>query len=169
MLWRWWEEAAVPPPPLFTREMGGSSSLMAYMPLDPTFLRSFSNLQMEVLGLREGFIGMRVDLGRLSGRMDSIEEGVSYFRGFIDHQEEREHRQIQREEEQAVREAREYEEHWQTNELLWHQSESIRQIEECLCSFQGDQRGSSSFPSYDLSTFYPLPPYFWPPPGADGT
>ena len=70
--------------------MGGSSSSAAYVPFDPTFLQSFSNLQVEVSGLREGFTGMRADLGHLSGRMDSIEEGVSYFRGFVDRQEERE-------------------------------------------------------------------------------
>jgi len=70
--------------------MGGSSSSTAYMPLDPTFLQSYSNLQVEVSGLREDFTVIRADLGRLSGCMDSIEEGVSYFRGSIEHQEERE-------------------------------------------------------------------------------
>ena len=112
---------------------------------------------------------MRADLGRLSGRMDCIEEGVSYFRGFVDCQEEREHWRIQRGEERGMREAREYEERRQTNELLWRQSESIRQMEEGLRSFQGDQSGSSSFPSYDSSTFHPFPPHFWPPPRPDGT
>ena len=42
------KEVAIPPPPPFTHEMGGSSSLAVYMSLDPTFLQSFSNLQMEV-------------------------------------------------------------------------------------------------------------------------
>ena len=74
--------------------MGGSSSSAAYMSLDPTFLQSFSNLQVEVSGLREGFTYMRADLGRLFGRMDSIKEGVFYFRGFIDRQEEWEQRRI---------------------------------------------------------------------------
>lgn len=82
-------EASIPPPPPplyppFTHEMGGSSSSAAYMPLDPAFLQSFSTLQVEVFGLREGFTGMRDNIGRLSGRMDSIEEGVSYFRSFVD-------------------------------------------------------------------------------------
>ena len=64
------------------------------MPLDLTSLQSFSNLQVEVSGLHEGFTGMHADIGRLSGRMESIEEGVSYFRGFVDRQEEWEQRQI---------------------------------------------------------------------------
>jgi len=116
----------MPPPLPFTHEMGGSSSWAAYMPLDPTFLQSFSNLQIEVSGLWEDFTGMRADLGRLSGHMDFIEEGVSYFRGFVDRQEERERRRIQREEEWAMREAREYKERRWTNDLIWCQSESIQ-------------------------------------------
>jgi len=88
------KEVAIPPPPPFTHEMGGSSSLAVYMSLDPTFLQSFSNLQMEVSGLQEGFTGMRADLGRLFRRMDSIKEGVSYFQGFVDRKEKREHRRI---------------------------------------------------------------------------
>jgi len=48
---------------------------------------------------------MRADFGRLSGWMDSIEEGVSYFRGFVDRQDEREQRRIPREEEWAMKEA----------------------------------------------------------------
>ena len=137
--------------------------------LNPAFLQSFSNLQVEVFGLREGFTGMRADIGRLSGGMDSIEEGVSYFRGFVDRQEEREQRQIQREEEQAMRKAREYEERRRMNELLWCQLESIQQLEEHLRSFQGDQGSSSSFPSFDSSTFHPFPSHFLPPPGPPGT
>ena len=90
------EEAAIPPPLPFTHDMGGSSSSATYMPLDPTFLQSFFNLQMEVSTLRKGFTGMRADLGHLSGRIDSIKEGVSYFRGFVDRKEEREHRTAQR-------------------------------------------------------------------------
>lgn len=133
------EESIPPPPPPFhphtSHEAGGSPSSASYMPLDPAFLQSFSNLQMEVSGLRDGFTGMRADLGRLSGRMDSIEDGVSYFRGFVDRQEERERRRIQREEERAMLEAREYEERRRMNELLWRQSESIRQMEERLRSF----------------------------------
>jgi len=34
-----------------------------------------------------------------------------------------------------MKEAQEYEERQRMNELLWHQSESIRQMEEHLCSF----------------------------------
>lgn len=164
--------APIPPPPIhppFTHSMGESSSSAAYMPLDPTFLQSFSSLQMEVSGLREGFSGMRHDIQRISGRMDSIEEGVSHFRGYIDRQEQRELRRIQREEERAMREAREYDDRRRMNELLWRQSESIRQMEERLRSSQGDQGSSSSFPSYDPSTFHPFPPHFWPPSGPDGT
>ena len=37
---------------------------------------------------------MREDLNRVSGRMDSIEEGVTYFRGFVYCQEEREQQRI---------------------------------------------------------------------------
>jgi len=69
---------------------------------------------------------MRADIGRLSGCMDSIKEGISYFLGFIDCQEEREQWQIQREKDRGMREAREYEERWRMNELLWHQFESIQ-------------------------------------------
>jgi len=52
------EDAAIPPPPPplyqpFTHEMGEFSSSAAYMLLDPIFLQSFSNLQMEVSGLRK--------------------------------------------------------------------------------------------------------------------
>ena len=151
--------------------MGGSSSSAAYMPLDPTFLQSFSNLQMEVSGLREGFSGMRHDIQRISGRMDSIEEGVSHFRGYIDRQEQRELRRIQREEERAIREARAYEEQRRTNDLLWRQSDTIRQLEERLRSFPGTPAGSSSSFPFDQGTsshFYPFPPTFWPPPGSDG-
>ena len=51
------------------------------MPFDPAFLPSFSALQLEVLGLREGYTGIRDDIHRLFGRMESIEEEVTYFRG----------------------------------------------------------------------------------------
>ena len=55
----------------------------------------------------------------MAGRMDSIEEGVSYFRGYVDRQEAREERHMCREEERAMREAQEYEERRRMNELLW--------------------------------------------------
>ena len=80
------------------------------MEVNPTFLQSFSALQMEVSGLQEGFTGMYDDLHHFSRCMDSIDEGVTYFWGFVDRQEEQEWRQIQREEEHVIREAREYEE-----------------------------------------------------------
>ena len=64
------------------------------------------------------------------------------------------------EEERAIREAREYEERRRMNELLWQQSEAIRQLEQRFASFPGDH-GSSS-------TFSPFPPHFWPTPGPDG-
>jgi len=92
--------------------------------------------------------------------MDSIEEGVSYFRGYVDRQEAREERRMRREEERAMREAREYEERRRMNELLWQQSEAIRQLEQRFAPFPGDQ--GSSF------TFSPFSPHFWPPPGPDG-
>ena len=111
---------------------------------------------------------MRHDIQRISGRMDSIEEGVSHFCGYIDRQEQRELRRLQRKEERAIRDAHQYEERRRMNDLLWRQSESIRQMEERLRFFSGAQSGSSSFPSYDSSTFYPFPPHFWPPPGPDG-
>jgi len=68
-----------------------------------------------------------------------------------------------------MREDREYEERRQMKELLWRQSESIRQTEERLHFFQDDQGGSSSFLSYDPSTFHPFPLHFWPPPAPGGT
>jgi len=37
--------------------------------------------------------------------MESIEEGVTYFKGFVDHQEEKEVRWMRRGEERAMREA----------------------------------------------------------------
>ena len=138
---------------------------------DPTFLQSFSALQMEVSGIRGDYTCLRNDVHHLSDRMDSIAAGVTYFRGFVDGQEEREQRRIQREEERAMREAQEYAERRRTNELLWRQSESLRQLEGRLHAFQGAPGGSPSFPPYDpshASTFHPFPPHFWPPPGPDG-
>ena len=124
---------------------------------------------MEVSGLRGDYTGLRDGLHHLSDRMDSIDAGITYFRGFADPLEEREQRRIQREEERAMRAAREYEERRRMNELLRRQSESIRQMEEHLRFFQG---GSSSFPpsapAYH-STFHPFPPHFWPPPGPGDT
>jgi len=135
------EEAAIssPQPPLhppFHHEMGGfSSSSAAYMPLDPTFLHSFSALQIEVSSIRGDYTGLRDDFHHLSDRMDSFDAGITYFRGFADRQEERGQRRIQREEERAMREALEYEERRRMNELFWRQSESIRQMEERLRAF----------------------------------
>jgi len=63
------EEAAIPPPPpplypQFTHEMGGSSSSVTYVPLNPTFLQSFSNLQIEVsrLGIHWHASGHRLPI-----------------------------------------------------------------------------------------------------------
>jgi len=103
---------------------------------------------------------MQSNLHRMARRMDSIKEGVSYFRGYVDRQEAREERRICREEERAMREAREYEERRRMNELLWQQSEAIRQLEQRFAPFSGNQ-GSSS-------TFSPFSPHFWPPPRPDG-
>ena len=74
-----------PPPPSQSRPFGhfdvGGSSSTAPPPYGDTFLQSFATLQLDVAGLREGYTEMRSDLHRMTGRMDSIEEGVSYFRG----------------------------------------------------------------------------------------
>ena len=59
--------------------MGGSYST-PHMPFDASFLQSFSNLQVEVTGLQEGYNKMRQDNQRMSGHMESIEEEVTYFR-----------------------------------------------------------------------------------------
>jgi len=55
----------------------------------------------------------------MAGKMNSIEDDVSYFRGYVDRQEAREERRMRREKERAMREAREYEERRRMNELLW--------------------------------------------------
>ena len=51
--------------------------------------------------------------------MDSIEEGVTYYRGFVYHQETQEERRMRWKEEWAIQEAREYEERCQMNKLIW--------------------------------------------------
>ena len=56
------------------------------MPFDSTFLESFFNLQVEVASLREGFSEVYCDIIRMVGRVDSIEQAVTYFRGFVDRQ-----------------------------------------------------------------------------------
>ena len=61
------------------------------------------------------------------------------------------------EEERAMREAQEYEKQRRMNELLWQQSEVIRQLEQRFASFPGDHGSSSTFS-----------PHFWPLPGPDG-
>uniref|UniRef100_A0A7C9CVS4 Uncharacterized protein n=1 Tax=Opuntia streptacantha TaxID=393608 RepID=A0A7C9CVS4_OPUST len=114
---------------------------------------------MDITGVRGGYTAMQSDLHRLAGRMDSIEEGFSYFRRYVDRQEAREKR-MHREEERAMREAREYEERRRMNELIWQQSEAIRRLEQRFAPFPGNP-GSSS-------TFSPFPPHFWTPPGPDG-
>ena len=73
---------------------GSSSSSAAYMPLDPTFLHSFSALQMEVSGVRGDYTGLRDDIHHILDRMDSIDAGITYFQGFMDRPEERERRRI---------------------------------------------------------------------------
>jgi len=57
--------------------------------------------------------------------MESIKEGVTYFRGLVNCQEERELRRMRREEEQAMRKAWECEERRRMNEFIWQQSEAI--------------------------------------------
>jgi len=95
----------VPPPPLFTQsqpsthfDMGGSSST-PHIPYDATFLQSFANLQMDVAELQEGYTTMQLDFHCMGRRMDSIEEGVSYFCGYVDRQEAREELNMRHEEE----------------------------------------------------------------------
>jgi len=61
---------------------------------------------------------MQSDFYYMLGRIDSIEEGDSYFRGYVDRQEAWKERRMRREEEWATREAREYEEQRRMNELL---------------------------------------------------
>ena len=95
------------------------------------------------------------DIHQISEHMASIDEGVNYFRGYVERQEEGEMRRIQQEEKWAMREAREYEERRQMNELIWQQFEAIRQLHRHYHPFPSDQ-GSSS-------TFTPFPPHFWMP------
>ena len=54
------------------------------MPFDATFVQSFVSLQVDVVSLCEGYTEMQFDLHHMVGGMDSIEEGVSYFRGLVD-------------------------------------------------------------------------------------
>ena len=70
----------------------------------------------------------RISIAWLGGWI--LLRGVSYFRGYVDRQEAREERRMRREEERAMREPREYEEPRRMNELLWQQSEAIRQLEQ---------------------------------------
>ena len=74
------------------------------MPFNSTFLQSCFNLKVEVAGLCEGFHEVHHYMHRMVGHMDSIEEGVTYFWGFVDRQEAREERRIPQEEERAIRE-----------------------------------------------------------------
>jgi len=64
------DEPIPPPPPLFhpppTLKTGRSSSSV-HMSFDSVFLQSFSGLQLEVPGIREGCIGMHNDIYRLFG------------------------------------------------------------------------------------------------------
>jgi len=99
-----------PPPPSQSHpydhfDIGGSCST-GQTPYGATFLQSFATLQLDVAGLREGYTAMQSDLHHMARRMDSIEEGVSYFRGYVDRQEAREQRRMRHEEERAMREAR---------------------------------------------------------------
>jgi len=66
------------------------------------------------------------DIHQISEHMASTDEGVNYFRGYVERQEEGEMRRILQEEKWAMREAREYEERRQMNELIWQQFGAIR-------------------------------------------
>ena len=59
----------------------------------------------------------------------AIEEGVLYFLRYVDRQEAWEEQHTCHKKERAMREAQEYEEWRRMNELLWQQSEAIRQLE----------------------------------------
>ena len=65
-----------------------------------------------------GYTKMCNDIHQISEHMASIDEGVNYFRGYVERQEEGEMKRIQQEEKWAMREAREYEERRQMNELI---------------------------------------------------
>ena len=62
---------------------------------------------------------MRDDIHCLSRQMESIKEGVIYFRKFVDCPEEQEQQRTQHEEKCAIREAQEYEERRLMNKLIW--------------------------------------------------
>jgi len=49
---------------------------------------------MEVTGIREGYTEVRQDIHRMSKYVESIDDGVAYFRGYVERQEEREMRWI---------------------------------------------------------------------------
>ena len=84
---------------------------------------------MEVARLREGYNEMHHDIHGMFGRTESIEEAETCFRGYVERQEERVMMRIQLEDEQAMREAQEYEERRRMNELVWLQSEATHQLE----------------------------------------
>jgi len=54
------------------------------MPFDVNFLQYFSNLQVEVAELQGGYNGMRHDLHRMSSCIESIEERLTYFKGYVE-------------------------------------------------------------------------------------
>jgi len=59
----------------------------------------FSNIQVDIADLPEWYNEARKDIPPITGCMESIKVEVTYFRGFVDRQEERQLRQIRREEE----------------------------------------------------------------------
>jgi len=73
--------------------------------------------------------------------MESIDEEVTYLKGYLERQEERE----MREEEQAMRETQEYEERRQMNEHIWQQSEANCQLERRYHPFSGNQGSLLTF------------------------
>jgi len=70
-----------PQQPFF--EMGGSSST-PQIPFDSMFLQSFSNLQVQVASLYEHYNEVAQDIHQMTRYKDSINEGVTYLRGFVE-------------------------------------------------------------------------------------
>jgi len=75
-------------------EMGSSLS-SAHGSFGDAFLQSFSNFLLEVVGLYPDYTVMRQDVNRIANYMD---RGITYFRGFVECQEEREMARAKREE-----------------------------------------------------------------------
>jgi len=69
------------------------------MPFNSSFLQPFSNLQVKVAAYVRGTTKFAITYIVIAERMDSIDIGVTYFRGFVDPQEALQERRMQQEEE----------------------------------------------------------------------